>query len=302
MHILICDKLERPAVAALKKRGHTVIERPEMTPADLKTAIAEAEVVVVRGATKLTADIVAAAPKLKLIVRAGVGLDNVDVVAAKNRGITVRNTPEATSVTVAELTIGLMLALARHICAANISTKSGKWEKKQFSGTELFQRTIGIVGFGRIGQEVAKRAKAFHMQVLIHDPGIDWEIVNALEVEKAELPELLKEADFITLHVPLNEKTRHMIGEAELRQMKKSAYLINCARGGVVDEAAVAAAVREGVIAGAGFDVYDEEPCPAGSPLVSTPGILCVPHIGGSTAEGQARAGMEVVRIIDRHT
>lgn len=300
MKVLICDKLDTDAIEAIKATGHDVTVQTGLTPDALKEVIPTFECAVIRSATKLKADILEHSRALKLIVRAGVGLDNVDLPAAKAKGITVHNTPNATSVTVAEHTFALMLSMARHICTANALTKSGVWEKKAFEGTELFGKTVGIIGFGRIGQEVAKRAKAFHMSVMIYNPGIDPQIAQALEVQQVnEIDELLAASDYVTLHLPHSPETHHMIDATALSKMKKTAYLVNCARGGIVDEAALTHAVTAGTIAGAAMDVFEKEPVDPTSPLLACDKILCMPHLGASTKEGQKRAGMEVVSIIN---
>lgn len=298
MKILICDGLDSAAVRHLEQEGHAVTLKKGISAGELMQLIPEAECVVVRSATKITAKVLDSAKKLKLIIRAGVGLDNVDALAAQAKGITVHNTPTATTVSVAEHAFALMLAVARHIPQANQSTKSGGWERKAFEGTELFHKTLGILGFGRIGQEMAKRAKAFHMQVIACDRHLDAELVDALEVESGDIDTLTRESDYISLHLPLDEQTRHIINADRIARMKKGVRIVNAARGGVVDEAALAAAIRSGQVAGAAVDVFEKEPPAKDNPLFGLPQVICVPHLGASTGEGQLRAGQEVARLI----
>lgn len=298
MKILICDGLDSAAVTQLEQDGHQVTLKKGISPEELAQLIPNAEVVVVRSATKITAAVLENATQLKLVVRAGVGLDNVDAIAAQARGITVANTPNATSISVAEHAFALMLALARHIPQGNLSTKSGGWERKTLEGTELYNKTIGILGFGRIGQEVAKRAKAFHMHVIVCDTVMDSEIINALEVESVTMDELLKRCDYLSLHLPINDKTRQLINSDRIKTMKKGVRIINTARGGLIDTLALVSAVQSGHVAGAAIDVYDKEPPAKDNPMFALPQIICVPHLGASTVEGQLRAGSEVARIV----
>jgi D-3-phosphoglycerate dehydrogenase len=298
MKILICDGLDSAAVKLLEQDGHQVTLKKGITADELNQLIPDAEVVVVRSATQITAAVLEHAKNLKLAIRAGVGMDNIDAAAAKAKGITVANTPAATSISVAEHAFALMLALARHIPQGNQSTKAGGWERKTLEGTELFSKTIGILGFGRIGQEVAKRAKAFHMNVIVCDTVLDSEIVDALEVESVTFEELLKRCDYLSLHLPINDKTRNMINADRIKIMKKGIRIINTARGGLIDTAALISAVQSGQVAGAAVDVYDKEPPAKDNPMFAVPQIICVPHLGASTAEGQLRAGAEVARIV----
>ncbi|PIR20428.1 MAG: 3-phosphoglycerate dehydrogenase [Deltaproteobacteria bacterium CG11_big_fil_rev_8_21_14_0_20_47_16] len=298
MKILICDGLDSEAVKQLENDGHDITLKKGISPDELNQLIADTECVVVRSATKIKAPALEHAKNLKLVVRAGVGLDNVDAVAAQAKGITVQNTPTATTISVAEHAFGLMLALARHIPQGNQSTKEGKWERKTLEGTELYKKTIGILGFGRIGQEVAKRAKAFHMRVIACDRHLDPEMVEALEIESGDLDTLLNEADYLSLHLPLDDSTRNLFNADRLGKMKKGARIINTARGGLIDEQALADAIKSGQIGGAAIDVFAKEPTEKDNPLFNLPQCICVPHLGASTAEGQLRAGAEVARII----
>lgn len=298
MKILICDGLDSAAVKQMEQDGHQVTFKKGISSEELAQLIPDAEVVVVRSATKITAAVLECATQLKLVVRAGVGLDNVDAVAAKAKGITVANTPNATSISVAEHAFALMLSLARHIPQGNHSTKAGGWERKSLEGTELYNKTIGILGFGRIGQEVAKRAKAFHMHVIVCDTVMDSEIVQALEVESVTIEELLKRCDYLSLHLPINDKTRQLINADRIKTMKKGVRIINTARGALIDTEALVSAVQSGHVAGAAIDVYDKEPPAKDNPMFALPQIICVPHLGASTVEGQLRAGAEVARIV----
>jgi D-3-phosphoglycerate dehydrogenase / 2-oxoglutarate reductase len=303
MHVLICDGLVNEAVEMLTSAGHTVDLQKGISKEALLDKVVDAEVVVVRSATRITPEILERAGKLKLIVRGGVGLDNIDCDAAQARGVAVFNTPSATSISVAEHTLGLMLSLARHLHQSHSSVTAGEWNRKAFSGTELFGKTLGIVGFGRIGQEVAKRALAFRMNVVVFDRAVDPEIVAVLEVESSpDIDTLLGQADYVTLHLPLNTETDQLINADRVDQMKNGAFLINTARGGLLDETAVAAALTSGKLAGVAVDVYSNEPPAQGHPLVGLPQALTVPHIGGSTAEGQHRTGLEVAKIINEFT
>lgn len=299
MNILICDGLAAEAVAQLKAAGHAVDLRKGITKDELLTAIPAADCVVVRSATKITADVIERGRNLKLVCRGGVGLDNVDRAAAEARGITVRNTPNATSISVAEHALGLMLALARHIPQACASVKSGVWDRKSFTGTELYGKTLGVVGFGRIGRELANRALALGMKVVACDPVVDPKVIEEMgHKATTEFGHLLGESDYVSLHMPITTETERLINRDTLAQMKKGAYLINTARGGLLDETAVADALRSGQLRGVALDVYRSEPPPADHPLIGLPQVIAVPHIGASTDEGQTRAGLEVAQII----
>ncbi|MBI2344150.1 MAG: hydroxyacid dehydrogenase [Deltaproteobacteria bacterium] len=301
MKILICDGLDAEAVVELKRGGHTVDLHKGITKEELLEVVPQYDALVIRSATKVTAEVFERGTQLKLVVRGGVGLDNVDKAAATARGVTVRNTPAATSIGVAEHALALMLACARQIPKAYASLASGKWERKNFSGTELYGKTLGLIGFGRIGQELAKRAKAFGMRVLAYDIQCDDNAVRQCGVERVrELHQLLPQADYVSLHTPITDATRQMINKERLGLMKKGACLINTARGGLLDDTAVAEALRSGQLGSAGLDVYATEPPPAGHPLIGLPTVVAVPHLGASTVEGQARAGLEVAQIVNQ--
>jgi D-3-phosphoglycerate dehydrogenase len=295
--VLACDKVDPAAIAMLRAAGHEVSEGNALKGADLVAALAGVQGLLVRGATKVTGDVLRACPGLKAVVRAGTGLDNVDRAAAAECGVKVMNTPNANSVSVAELAFGLMFALERHIVPAANDLRGGVWEKTKYQGRELSGRTLGILGFGRIGREVATRARAFELRVVAHDPlynapaeGFGW-------VQAISRDELFATADILTLHVPLTDDTRDSIGAREFALLKPDAILVNCARGGVVNEAALAAALTGGKLRAAATDVFTEEP-PGASPLLALPNLLPLPHLGASTAEAQKRAGTEAAQLL----
>ncbi len=290
MKVLIADPISKEGIELLKEIATVeILEDKEK----LLEKVEDADAIIVRSATKVTKEVLDRAKKLRVIGRAGVGVDNIDVKEATKRGIVVVNAPDASSITVAELTIGLMLALARNIVKANNSLKARKWEKKKLMGVELRGKTLGIIGLGRIGSQVAKKAKAFEMRVIAYDPFIPEEVARSIGVELKSLEDVLREADFLTLHVPLTEKTRHLIGEREINIMKDGAYLINCARGGVVDEKALYKALKEGKLSGAALDVFEKEP-PFESPLLDLENVIVTPHLGASTVEAQRLASLIV--------
>ncbi|MFW9958774.1 MAG: hydroxyacid dehydrogenase [Candidatus Odinarchaeota archaeon] len=297
--VLIADPIEESAIAKIKAAGLEVVERNAEKDGPIEKQIKGFDCVVVRSATKITKEVIDAADKLKLIVRAGVGLDNVDKKAADAKGVVVQNTPEAPSVSVAEMVFSLMFSLARKITLADSSMKMERWEKKKLSGTELWQKTIGIVGFGRIGIEVGKRAKAFGMNVLAYDVLDIDKACKEVGAKRTDLKTIIAQADFITLHVPLVPQTKGMIGANEFKKMKKTAFLINTARGGVVDEKALLDALNAGQIAGAGLDVFESEP-PTDWQLVKHPKLVATPHLSSSTEEGQVRVGeLTIEKVIN---
>ncbi|MGD9676038.1 MAG: hydroxyacid dehydrogenase, partial [Candidatus Bipolaricaulia bacterium] len=289
--------LDASAVAAMRGAGLTVDEKTDLSPDQLKVEIASYDAIVVRSATKVKAPIIDAAPNLKLIVRAGVGLDNVDAEHAAKKGIAVRNTPAASSNSVAELALGHILSLARHIGRATASMKAGRWEKKQLSGIEIEGKTLGIVGIGRIGQLLAVKAHALGMTVLCYDAYLKVSPIPQV-ARMVGFDELLAASDFISLHIPFDPKAGAILGAAEIARMKNGVRIVNCARGGVVDEAALAEAMKSGRVAGAALDVFGIEPPPADHPLFSLDGVSLTPHIGAATEEAQARVGDEAARII----
>jgi D-3-phosphoglycerate dehydrogenase len=295
MKVLVCDPLDPKAVERIQGAGLEVVEKVGMSPEELAEELKKGyEIIIVRSATKVRRPAIEAAQGLKLIIRAGVGLDNIDVDAAKEHGIEVKNTPKASSISVAELALAHMLALARSLPQATQSLREGKWEKKAFKGIELHGKTLGVIGIGRIGREVAKRALCFGMRVIAYDKYITESPLP--EVTMVSLEELLRESDFITLHIP-PDPAGPVIGKAEIEKMKDGAYLINCARGGVVDEEALLEALDSGKLAGAGLDVFAEEP-PTDERLLKHPKVTLTPHIGAQTKEAQARVGEEVAEIV----
>jgi D-3-phosphoglycerate dehydrogenase / 2-oxoglutarate reductase len=290
MKIIVADKISDRGIALLRETGWEVL-----TPAaaDLPREIANADGLVVRSATKVTPALLEQAKQLRVIGRAGVGVDNVNMDAATHRGILVMNTPGGNSVSVAEHTLALMLGLARSVPQASASTNSGKWEKSAFSGTEMRGKTLGLIGFGRIGTEVARRARALEMKVLAYDPYVTPAAARELEVELVPLDDLLKNSDVVSLHTSVSPATEKMINAAAIAQMKKGARLINCARGELIDEAALAEALRSGHLAGAALDTFAEEP-PKTSPLIGLPNLIATPHIAGSTREAQEEVGTAI--------
>ncbi|HWG06841.1 MAG TPA: phosphoglycerate dehydrogenase [Beijerinckiaceae bacterium] len=293
--VLISDALSPAAVQIFKDRGVEVDFQPNLGKDKDKLAdiIGNFDGLAIRSATKVTAKILERAKNLKVIGRAGIGVDNVDIPAATARGVIVMNTPFGNSITTAEHAVSLMLALARQIPEADTSTRAGKWEKNKFMGVEIFGKTLGVIGCGNIGSIVADRAIGLKMKVIAYDPFLSPERAMDLGVEKVELAELFKRADFITLHTPLTDKTRNVIDAAALKTMKKGVRIINCARGGLVDEAALADALKSGQVAGAAFDVFVEEPATQ-NPLFSLTNVVCTPHLGAATSEAQENVALQV--------
>ena len=301
--VLVTDKIDPEGLKPL--RAHPGIDlRYEIAPSPeaLTKALAGAGAWLVRSETKVTADWIGKAPDLRLIGRAGVGVDNIDLAAATRRGIAVINAPAANTLAAAEHALALMLAVARHVPQADASVKAGRWERGKFMGVELFGKTLGVVGLGRIGREVAKRAQSFGMAVVGHDPFVSETQARELGIEPLPLADLLSRADFVTLHVPGGDKTKHLISAESLRSAKKGLRLVNCARGELIDEAALAAALKDGRVAGAGLDVFSAEPLPAESPLRGAPNLVLTPHLGASTQEAQNRVATELAQaVVDFH-
>jgi D-3-phosphoglycerate dehydrogenase / 2-oxoglutarate reductase len=293
--VLISDALSAAAVQIFKDRGIEVDFQPALGKDKEKLAelIGNYDGLAIRSATKVSAKILEKAKNLKVIGRAGIGVDNVDIPAATARGIIVMNTPFGNSITTAEHAISLMLALARQIPEADTSTRAGKWEKNKFMGVEIYSKTLGIIGCGNIGSIVADRAIGLRMKVIAYDPFLSEERARDLGVEKVELDVLFKRADFITLHTPLTEKTKNIIDAAVIKTMKKGVRIVNCARGGLVDEVALAEALKSGQVAGAAFDVFVEEPA-TNNPLFSLPNVVCTPHLGAATSEAQENVALQV--------
>jgi D-3-phosphoglycerate dehydrogenase len=301
MNVLICDPISPKGIAYFQQRPEfkvTVLEK-RLSEAELLPFAAEAEAMVVRSETKVTRKVIEAAPRLKVVGRAGVGVDNVDVDTATQRGIVVMNTPSGNTISTAELTFSMLMALARKIPQAHASMKAGEWNRKTFHGIELYNKTLGILGMGRIGGEVAKRALAFGMHVLAYDPYLSLARAKALQVELIEnLDDLYARADFITVHMPLSEETKGMLNAAAFAKMKKGVRVLNCARGGIVNEADLFQAIQSGQVAGAALDVYETEPPPKEFPLRELPQVILTPHLGASTEEAQENVGIEVAEAI----
>ena len=291
--VLISDKLSPAAVEIFKGRGVEVDQKVGLTEEQLLEIIGEYDGLAIRSATKVTEKVLDAAKKLKVVGRAGIGVDNVDVKAATARGVIVMNTPFGNSVTTAEHTISLMMALARQIPAANASTHAGKWEKNKFMGVELAGKVLGLIGCGNIGSIVADRAQGLKMKVIAYDPFLSAERAAAINVEKVELEALLPRADFISMHTPMTDATRHLLNKTTLAKTKKGVRIINCARGGLVVEADLKAAIESGHVAGAAFDVFEEEPATA-NPLFGMEQVVCTPHLGASTNEAQENVAIQV--------
>jgi D-3-phosphoglycerate dehydrogenase / 2-oxoglutarate reductase len=298
MRILIADQLPPSAVEILSSTpGWQVDARPSRSRSDVVRDIVECDAIIVRSATRVDRELIAAAPRLRVIARAGTGIDNVDLAAATDRGILVMNAPAANSVSVAELTLGLMVALSRSIPAADAAMKRGVWDKKNLTGAELRGKTLGIVGLGRVGQGVAARARSFEMAIVAHDPFIAMPVAAALGVELVSLDALCARADYITLHVPATAETRRLFDAARLASCRRGVRIVNTARGDLIDEAALADAIEAGHVAGAGLDVFETEP-PPDRRLVDNPHVIATPHIAASTAEAQELVGIETAAAV----
>ena len=296
-NVLIADKLSPSALAVFSARGIEADARPGISKVALLAIIGNYDAVAVRSATRLTADVIKAAKKLKVIGRAGIGVDNIDVDAATAAGVIVMNAPFGNSISTAEHTIALLMALARDIPAANVSTHSGKWEKDRFVGTELYGKTLGIIGAGNIGVIVADRARGLKMKVIAYDPYLAHERATNLGIEKVELNDLLTRADFVSLHVPLTPETRNIISAEAIARMKRGARLINCARGGLVDEPALKAALEVGHLKGVAIDVFEEEPARTHI-LFGDERVIATPHLGASSAEAQEKVAVQIAEQI----
>ncbi len=295
--VLVCDPIAEDGVVALKRSGADVDVRTGLSPEELRAIVGDYEAVVVRSETKITREIISAASKLQVVGRAGVGVDNIDLEAATERGIVVVNAPTGNTISAAEHAIALMLAHARNIPQAHASLRSGKWERARFGGVEVRGKTLGIIGLGQVGSEVARRARGLEMRVIAHDPFVPEDRARAIGAELVSMQSLLSESDFISIHTTLSEGTKKLLGEAELRSMKSTARVINTARGGIVDEAALETALREGWIAGAALDVFETEPIMV-HPLFESDKIVVTPHLGASTAEAQERVAVDVAEQI----
>ena len=295
--VLISDKLSPAAIEVFEKRGIDVTVKTGLKPAELREIIGEYDGLAVRSATKVTREVLDAAPKLRVVGRAGIGIDNIDVTSATAAGVVVMNTPYGNAITTAEHAIGMMFALARQLPEASASTKAGKWEKNRFMGVELTAKTLGVIGCGNIGAIVADRAQGLKMRVVAYDPFLTETRATQLGVEKVELDELLSRADFITLHTPLTDQTRNILSREALAKTRKGVRVINCARGGLVDEEALYDALVAGHVAGAALDVFVKEPATE-NPLFSLENVVCTPHLGASTTEAQENVAVQVAEQI----
>ncbi len=295
--VLISDKLSPEAVAIFRDRGIEVDVKPGLTPAELREVIGQYDGLAIRSATKVTKELLEVATNLKVVGRAGIGVDNVDLKSATAHGVIVMNTPHGNSITTAEHAIAMMFALARQIPEATASTKAGRWEKNRFMGTELTGKTLGLIGAGNIGSIVADRAHGLHMRVVAFDPYLSEKRALDMGVEKLEFDELLARADFITLHTPMTEATRNILSREALAKCRRGVRIVNCARGGLVDEAALAEAITSGQVGGAALDVFETEPA-KDSPLFGMENVVCTPHLGASTNEAQENVALQVAEQI----
>ena len=296
--VLVCDPIHEEGIEKLRQASFEVDVNPTVVPETLRKVVSNYDVLIVRSRTKITKEIIEAGRRLRVIGRAGVGLDNIDVEAAKKRGIVILNTQEAAANAAAELTIGLIISLARSIPHADRSMKEGKWIKEQLMGLELRDKTLGIIGLGNVGERVARFAKALGMKILItkRTPPAP-ELLKELEAEFVLLKELLQRSDVVTIHVPLTEETKHMIGAQEIHLMKKGAFLVNTSRGAIVDEKALLDALKSGKLGGAALDVYETEP-PEDLSLISLPNVICTPHIGAQTERAQRAVAVSIAEKI----
>lgn len=299
LKVLISDSVAAEGAAVLERApGIELINRPGLKPAELIEAIADVDGLIIRSATKVTADVLGAAKNLRIVGRAGIGVDNIDVPAATQAGVVVVNTPEGNNITTAEHAIALIVSLARHIPQATASMKAGLWEKKKFEGMELYNRTLGVLGAGNIGRFVVSRAKGLGMKVIVHDPYLTADAAARLEVERVDLDALMRRSDIVTVHVPKTKETTGIIGRDALAKARRGVMIINAARGGIVDEAALLEGLESGQVAGAALDVFVEEPPREGHPLVSHPNVICTPHLGASTEQAQINVAVAVAEQI----
>lgn len=298
--VLIPDNVHQKAIDLLNGvEGLTVQATGKLSQEDLIAQVSDADALIIRSGVKITPEVFAAAPNLKAIARAGVGVDNIDLEAATEHGVVVMNTPGGNTISTAEHTFGLMLALARHIPQGHSSLKEGRWDRKKYVGVELKGKTLGILGFGRIGQAIATRAQAFEMNVLAYDPFLGDEIFNELSVERVDLGKLYQEADFITLHAPATEDTKGMINQAALAQMKDGVRIVNAARGALIHDEDLATALQSGKVAGVALDVYVEEPPAADHPLLGFDTVIDTPHLAASTIDAQITVAVQAAELIE---
>ena len=299
MRILVSDPLSEEGLNILRDIKEFKVDiKTGLKPEELKRIIKDYQAIIVRSGTKLTGEIIQAAESLRVIGRAGVGLDNVDLATATEKGIVVMNAPAGNTISTCEHTMSMLLALARNIPQANASVRRGEWKRSKFMGVELYKKTLGIVGLGRIGAEVARHALSFGMKVIAFDPYLSSEVGKSLGVEIVELANLLKISDFITVHTPLTENTKHIISDKEFALMKDGVRVINCARGGIIDEQALIKAVKQGKVAGASLDVYEKEPLSSDYELLKLDNIITTPHLGASTEEAQVNVAIEIAECV----
>lgn len=298
-HVLISDNVDKRAVALLQQSPDVRVTFEGDMPRDkVITTLGDVDALVIRSATKADAALLAHAPNLKAIARAGVGVDNVDLDFATDKGIVVMNTPDGNTISTAEFTFGLMLSLARHIPQSHGSLASGKWDRKSFTGVELRGKTLGIVGFGRIGRQVAKRANAFDMNVIAYDPFVLPELAADLDVSMVNMDTLFAQSDFITLHTTVTDESRYMINAAAIAKMKKGVRIINAARGVLIHDADLAEAIKSGQVGGAALDVYEPEPPTAENPLIGLSGVIHTPHLAASTSDAQNNVALDAAQLI----
>jgi D-3-phosphoglycerate dehydrogenase len=303
MKVMICDPISNKGIEQFQQQTDLEVEilSERLGEAELLPIVKDVNAMVVRSETKITEKVMDAAPDLKVIGRAGVGVDNIDVEAATQRGIVVMNTPGGNTISTAELTFSMLMATARKIPQAHMSIKQGAWNRKAYKGVELYRKTLGILGLGRIGTEVARRAIAFGMRVFAYDPYLSLSRARALQVEMKDLDEIFAEADFITVHMPMSDETRGMINRSAFAKMKKGVRILNCARGGIVNETDLIEAIKGGIVAGAAFDVYEKEPLPEDHPFRELDEVIMTPHLGASTEEAQNNVGIEIAETITNY-
>ncbi len=297
MKVLIPEVLSEEGIKILKEEGIEVDEKIGISPEELRECIDQYHAIIIRSNTKVDAELIERAEKMIVVGRAGVGVDNIDINAATKKGIIVLNSPEGNTIATAEHTMAMILSLARNIPQANQMLKKGKWERNKFVGVELFRKTLGIIGLGRIGTEVAKRAQGFEMKIKAYDPFLSPERAQSIGVEAVDIETVIRESDFITVHAQLTKKTAHIIGKEQFNMMKDGVRIVNCARGGIIDEQALKDALKEGKVAGVALDVYEQEPA-VENPLIGLDNVVSVPHLGASTREAQINVAVDVVEQV----
>lgn len=297
MKILVSDSLEQSLLDVLTQEGFEVDNKPGIPPGELKNVIGKYDALVVRSSTKVTAELIRLASNMKVIGRAGTGVDNIDVEAATRAGVLVMNTPGGNTISAAEHTVSMLLSLARNIPQAHMSLAKGEWDRKQFTGTEVFEKTLGVIGLGKIGREVAQRCQGLGMKTIGYDPVLSSDVAMKLNIEPVTLDELYRRSDFITVHTPLSAETKGLLNDTTLAQCKRGVRIINCARGGIVDEEALMRALDSGRVAGAALDVFVVEP-PKNNPLISHKRVIATPHLGASTEEAQEKVALQIAHQV----